>query len=94
MRGNDGTGIDHEIARKYEVVLLSADICEFALVFGNYSVKLTVPSDHIVGATGTIQNPKQVLSKEQVERLERAKTTYDKPVFIVSVITRLWRNET
>ena len=38
---------------------------EFALTFGNYSVKITVPSDHIVGATGTIQNPKAVLTKEQ-----------------------------
>jgi hypothetical protein len=57
---------------------------EFALVFGNYSVKLTVPSDHIVGATGTIQNLKQVLSKDQLERFERAKTSYDKPVFIVT----------
>jgi hypothetical protein len=57
---------------------------EFALVFGNYSVRLTVPSDHIVGATGTIQNPKEVLSKDQIERFERAKKTFDSPVFIVT----------
>src|SRR5690606_29264404 len=47
-------------------------------------VKITVPSDHIVGATGEIQNPKDVLTKEQFERLETAKKTYDKPVFIVT----------
>lgn len=57
---------------------------EFALVFGNYRVRITVPSDHIVGATGSIQNPKDVLTKEQLERYERAKKTFDKPVIIVT----------
>jgi hypothetical protein len=57
---------------------------EFALTFGNYRVKITVPSDHIVGATGTIQNPQDVLTKEQLSRYEKAKTTFDKPVFIVT----------
>ena len=57
---------------------------EFALTFGNYSVRITVPSDHIVGATGTIQNPKAVLTKEQMERYEKAKKTFDAPVFIVT----------
>ncbi len=57
---------------------------EFALVFGNYEVNITVPSDHIVAATGELQNAKQVLSKKQLNRFEQAKTTYDKPVFIVT----------
>jgi Peptidase family M1 domain len=57
---------------------------EFALVFGNYKVRITVPSDHIVGATGAIQNPKEVLTKEQLERYERAKKSFDKPVVIVT----------
>lgn len=57
---------------------------EFALTFGNYRVKITVPSDHIVAATGTIQNPKEVLSKEQLQRYESAKKAYDAPVFIVT----------
>jgi hypothetical protein len=57
---------------------------EFALVFGNFRVKITVPSDHIVGATGTIQNTKEVLTKEQLERYEKAKKTFDKPVIIVT----------
>ncbi len=57
---------------------------EFALVFGNYKVRITVPSDHIVGATGTLQNPKDVLTKEQIERFERAKKTFDNPMIIVS----------
>jgi hypothetical protein len=57
---------------------------EFALTFGNYRVRITVPSDHVVGATGTIQNPKDVLTREQLERYEKAKKSFDQPVFIVT----------
>jgi len=57
---------------------------EFALVFGNYKVRITVPSDHIVGATGWLQNPKNVLSAEQIQRFEKAKVTFDNPVLIVT----------
>lgn len=57
---------------------------EFALVFGNYRVRITVPSDHIVGASGMLQNPKDVLTKQQIERFEKAKKTFDAPVFIVT----------
>lgn len=57
---------------------------EYALVFGNYRVRITVPSDHIVGASGMLQNPKDVLTKEQIARFEKAKTTFDAPVFIVT----------
>jgi hypothetical protein len=57
---------------------------EFALPFGNYAVKLTVPADHIVAATGTLQNPESVLTKTELERFEKAKNTFDKPVIIVT----------
>lgn len=57
---------------------------EFALPFGDYRVKITVPADHIVAATGTLQNAAQVLNKTELERLERAKTSFDKPVIIVT----------
>ena len=57
---------------------------EFALTFGNFEVNITVPSDHIVAASGELQNAKQVLTKKQVERYEQAKSTYDKPMFIVT----------
>src|SRR5882762_3182605 len=57
---------------------------EFALTFGNYRVRITVPADHIVGATGWLQNPREVLSREQIDRFEKARTTFDKPVFIVT----------
>ncbi len=57
---------------------------EFALTFGNFEVNITVPSDHIVAATGTLENAKEVLTKDQYDRLEKAKKTYDAPVFIVT----------
>ncbi|MEP3389530.1 MAG: M1 family metallopeptidase [Reichenbachiella sp.] len=57
---------------------------EFALEFGNYNVKLTVPSDFIVASTGTLQNENEVLTKTQRERFALAKKTYDKPVIIVT----------
>lgn len=57
---------------------------EFALNFGNYDVKITVPSDHVVGATGVLQNPKEVLTKEQVNRFGEAKNSFEKPVIIVT----------
>ncbi len=56
---------------------------EFALPFGDYDVKLTVPADHIVGATGELQNPEEVLTNKQLELFEKAKTASD-PVIIVS----------
>lgn len=57
---------------------------EFALPFGNYDVEITVPADHIVGATGTLQNANDVLSKEQLERMEEARKNTEDPVFIVT----------
>lgn len=56
---------------------------EFALEFGDYLVRITVPEDHVVAATGTLQNPGEVLTPEQRERLERAATAV-KPVFVVT----------
>jgi hypothetical protein len=57
---------------------------EFALTFGNYKVRITVPSDHIVAATGLLQNPKTVLTKQQQERFELSQKSSDKQIFIVT----------
>ena len=57
---------------------------EWALEFGDYDVKITVPSDHVVDATGELQNEKRVLTKEQQKRFEKARTSFDEPVFIVT----------
>jgi len=55
---------------------------EFYLEFGNYDVKITVPADHILEATGVLQNPADVLTGEQMDRLERAYES-ESPVYIV-----------
>ena len=57
---------------------------EFALPFGDYEVNITVPSDHIMDATGVLVNRKEVFSKEMMKRYEQARRTYDKPVMIVT----------
>lgn len=57
---------------------------EFALPFGNYEVNITVPADHILDATGELQNRKEVFTKEMMSRYEKAKKSYDKPVMIVT----------
>ncbi len=57
---------------------------EFALNFGNYKVNLTVPADHIVDATGVLQNPKEVLTRTEYNRYKEAQNSFDKPVIIVT----------
>lgn len=56
---------------------------EFTLEFGNFLARITVPDDHIVAATGSLQNPKEVLTTEQQKRLKQAKTA-KKPMFVVT----------
>ncbi|MFK5982483.1 MAG: M1 family metallopeptidase [Flavobacteriaceae bacterium] len=57
---------------------------EFALVFGDYEVNITVPADHILDGTGELQNRKEIFSKEMMNRYNRAKKSYDEPVIIVT----------
>ncbi len=56
---------------------------EFTLPFGDYKVSITAPSDHTIASTGVLQNPKEVLSEDQIERLEEASEA-DQPVFITT----------
>jgi hypothetical protein len=56
---------------------------EFALPFGNYKVNITVPSDHVLAATGVLQNANNILSKDQLSRLAKARSS-DKAVMIVT----------
>jgi hypothetical protein len=57
---------------------------EFALEFGDFDVNITVPADHIMQATGILQNEKEVLTKKQQKQLAKAKKTFDNPVIIHS----------
>lgn len=56
---------------------------EFTLEFGDYDVEMTVPADHIVSSTGALQNPEQVLTAEQRQRLLEAEDA-QRPVFVVT----------
>ncbi len=57
---------------------------EFTLVFGDYDVKITVPADHAVSATGVLQNQKDVLTKQQQDRFLAARKNYTQPVLIIT----------
>lgn len=56
---------------------------EFTLEFGDYEVNMTVPADHIVSSTGVLQNPDEVLTAAQKQRLKAAESS-TRPVFIVT----------
>lgn len=55
---------------------------EFTLEFGDYDVKITVPADHLVASTGTLQNEKEILNAKQLARLDEARKSYEQPVII------------
>ena len=57
---------------------------EFALPFGDYKVKITVPEDHVVSGTGVLTNSKDILSQKQLERFEIAQNAFSDPVMIVN----------
>ena len=57
---------------------------EFALEFGDFYVKLTVPADHVVAATGELENAAVVLTPEQLTRFEQSRTAAQ-PVFVRTV---------
>ncbi len=56
---------------------------EFTLCFGDYSVSLTVPADHVVAATGELQNAAAVLTPAQRRRWQQAQSAAA-PVMIVT----------
>ena len=56
---------------------------EFTLEFGDYDVEITVPADHIVSATGKLDNASSVLTRTQRNRLAKAEKS-QRPVFVVT----------
>ena len=56
---------------------------EFYMGYGDYDVKITVPQSFVMGATGVLQNPKEVLTEETRSRLASAASTKE----IVAVVT-------
>lgn len=57
---------------------------EFTLSFGDYEVEITVPADHLVAATGELQNDSDVLTSEQRSRYKKAKSEFSQPVIIAT----------
>ncbi len=56
---------------------------EFTLEFGDYTVAITAPADHVVAATGQLQNADEVLSDKIRERLREAEDV-EEPMFIIT----------
>ncbi len=56
---------------------------EFALTFGNFNVRMTVPGDFVIAATGECQNYKQLLTPAQYQRWMQAQSSKD----VVEVVT-------
>jgi hypothetical protein len=54
---------------------------EFYLEYGDFDYRITVPWDMIVAGSGELQNPKEVLTTEQIRRLEAARNS-DQTVMI------------
>lgn len=57
---------------------------EFALTFGNFKVKMTVPADHVVGGTGECRNYKEMLTPAQFQRWQQAQNASE-PVEVVTL---------
>lgn len=57
---------------------------EFTLTFGDYEVAITVPADHLVSATGTLENDSEVMTREQRSRMEEARKERVQPVIIAT----------
>ena len=73
---------------------------EFYLNFGDYEMALTVPASHTVVATGVLQNPDDVYSREQRRRLATASASPDAILIVTEADrdaaasrtgTRTWR---
>jgi hypothetical protein len=92
LQGQDGWL--YEIAQWYPRVYVYDDVHgwnpmpyigqgEFYLEYGDFNVAITVPRDFIVAATGELTNAADVLTAEQQQRLERARTS-EETVMIVA----------
>ena len=98
-RGRSGwmnfkNGVIYDIAQWYPYMAVYDDLRgwntlpflgtgEFYHDYGDYDFSINVPSDQIVVASGELVNPDEVLTKKEIERLNKAKKS-DKTVHIIS----------
>ncbi len=61
---------------------------EFYLGYGRFDVALTVPSGWLIGATGELSNPDEVLTPEVLQRLALARSRTDSTVQVVPADAR------
>jgi hypothetical protein len=91
--GRDGTL--YQVAQFYPRVAVYDDVSgwniepflgagEFYQEYGDFRVSITVPAGYVVTATGTVQNPDEVLTESQRGRLARASRSEE----AVAIITR------
>lgn len=57
---------------------------EFALTFGNFMVRMTVPDDYVVGSTGECLNYQAMLSPQEWIRWQQAQTS-NEPIEVVTL---------
>lgn len=87
-------GVIYQIAQWYPRMCVYDDIRgwntlpylgqgEFYLDYGNFDYFVTAPAEMFVFGSGDLQNPSEVLTAQQIKRLEQAATS-DKTVMIVS----------
>ena len=90
--GRDGTL--YELAQWYPRLCVYDDVYgwntdpylgqgEFYLDYGDYTLSVTIPAGYIVAATGSLENPREVLTATEIDRLAKAVKS-DKPVAIVT----------
>jgi hypothetical protein len=60
------------------------DAQEFYNDFNDYTLNVTVPKNFVVWATGTLQNPTQVLQKEYADRLQKSMTS-DSTIHVATI---------
>jgi len=99
----DREGTLYQIAQWYPRLAVYDDVrgwnidpflgpAEFYQEYGDFRVALTVPAEFTVAATGTLDNPRDVLTAEQLRRLARARTS-ESAVQIITEEEALARRE-
>ena len=93
-RQNTKDGVIYQIAQWYPRMCVYDDVVgwnalpyvglgEFYCDFGNYDYYITAPAEMIVYGSGDLQNPKDVLTAEQIKRLSEASES-DKTIAIIA----------